>query len=130
MWKLFPLTCNFKWLYVNLAVYKKTAYCWSRSAHFANSAHLTEQVSLLLKVSSWFIKHLICFLLLNFRLIHPLFSSWPLDVLPWFSLSCNYLLGILVFFWELCSEITQKLWIMGSDCYCIPAHPFITFWEA
>ena len=43
-------------------------------------------------------EHLICFLLLNLRLIHPLFSSWPLGILPCFPLHCNYLLGILVFF--------------------------------
>ena len=61
---------------------------------------------------------------MNFRLINPVFSSWPLNGLPCFSLNCNYLLGILVFFGELAVRQLWKLWIMGSDCYCIPAHPF------
>lgn len=54
-------------------------------------------------------EHLICFLFLNFRLINPVFSSWPLNVFPCFSLNCNYLLEILVFFGELAVRQPQRL---------------------
>lgn len=54
----------------------------------------------------------------------PSISSCPLNVLPCFFLNCNYLLGILMLFRELAVRQLWKLWIIGSDCYCIPAHPF------
>lgn len=50
-------------------------------------------------------EHLICFLLLDFRLISPVFSSWLLNVRPWFFffLSCNYL-------WEFLCSFESLQW--------------------
>lgn len=75
--------CSFKGLYENLAVYKKTASLLRSGSTFClfsifdrTNKFAFESLVLIYK------EHLICFLLLKFRLIHPVFSSCPLNVLP------------------------------------------------